>query len=337
MSKINREALLRQLKSVMPGLSMKEIIEQSGCFVFRRGNIYTYNDEISCAVPCEVPVNGAVQSKALVSLLEKLKDETIEIVENDGEMLVKAKRRNANFRMEKKILLPLDSVEAPGEWRDLPEDFTEAIKITQQSTSTDEMRFNLTCVHIHPDWIEACDNSQVIRYDVQLDIDSPILLRGVAIKSIVGLDMLQYSKTKNWMHFRNADDLLFSCRLFVDKFPDVSPILNVKGRKITLPKGLREAAERAEIFSSDNIENDRQVEIHIRSGRLKILGESSSGRYSETRKVKYDGPPISFLISPKLLGDITSHHRKCVISDTMLFVDGGKYKFATGLGEIGDE
>ena len=47
--KIDREEFLKQLESVLPGYSTKEVIEQSSCFVFKKGRVYTYNDEIACS------------------------------------------------------------------------------------------------------------------------------------------------------------------------------------------------------------------------------------------------------------------------------------------------
>ena len=43
--RVNRQLLLDALMSVTPGLTQKELIEQSSCVVFRNGQVYTFNDE----------------------------------------------------------------------------------------------------------------------------------------------------------------------------------------------------------------------------------------------------------------------------------------------------
>ena len=61
---INRELFLEQLESVQPGLSTREIIEQSSCYVFRGGEVITFNDEIACSQKCDIGIEGAVRSGA---------------------------------------------------------------------------------------------------------------------------------------------------------------------------------------------------------------------------------------------------------------------------------
>jgi hypothetical protein len=77
MSQVNREVLLQQLESVQAGLSSREIIEQSSCFVFKDGNVVTFNDEVSCSRPCELgSFTGAVQAAPLLSIREMLAGKT---------------------------------------------------------------------------------------------------------------------------------------------------------------------------------------------------------------------------------------------------------------------
>ena len=79
MLKINREELLQQLESVVPGLSVKEIIEQSKCFVFKDKKVMTYNDEVACTQDSCLDIEGAVEAMPLISLLRKLKEEEIDL------------------------------------------------------------------------------------------------------------------------------------------------------------------------------------------------------------------------------------------------------------------
>ena len=75
---INREELLKQLESVLPGLSTREIIEQSSCFIFKDETVNTYNDEIACSQKSVLKIEGAVQALPFISLLRKLKEEELE-------------------------------------------------------------------------------------------------------------------------------------------------------------------------------------------------------------------------------------------------------------------
>jgi len=328
--RVNREKLLEQLESVLPGLSTREIIEQSSCFVFRDKVVMTYNDEIACTQKSCLRIEGAVTAMPFVSILRKLKEDTLEITTNKKELLIKGKRKKAGIRMDTDILLPTDSVEKPKKWRTLPDDFANAVSIIQQCSGKDETRFSLTCVHLTPKWIEACDGYQAARYRMKMEIEKPTLVRKESIKYITDLDMSKFSETKHWIHFRNSSGLILSCRRWVEDFPELSELLQVKGTPTKFPKGLIEAAEKAEIFSAENVE-DNQVIINLRLNKLRITGRGASGYYQEVNDIKYKGKSLSFGVAAGLFADLIRHHNSCEITPDRLKVVTGRYSYITVL------
>lgn len=331
--KINREKFLKELEVVLPGLSPREIIEQSSCFVFKDKKVITYNDEIACQHSSCLTIEGAIPAMPLISILRKLKEETLIAEVRGGEFVLEGKKRQTGIRMEEDILLPIDSVEVPKHWTKLPKDFGEAVAIVQECAGKDQTQFSMTCIHLHPKHLEACDNYQATRYRMKTKVSKPTLIRRDSLKHIIALDMTKFSETKNWIHFKNPTGLILSCRRWIEEFPDVSKILEATGIPTVLPKGLRDAADRAEVFSAENVE-DNQVVISLDSGKLKIKGTGTSGWYKETKKIRYDGPPISFTISPKLLIELVRKHNKCQISKRRLIVDGGSFIYVTALGKV---
>lgn len=333
---INREQLLNQLESVLPGLSPREIIEQSSCVVFKDGKIITYNDEVSCSQKTELDITGAVQAMPLVNILRRLKEDELEI-ESDGiELLIKGKKRKTGIRMEKEILLPIDSIEVPDKWNSLPDDFIDAVSIIQECAGKDETQFVTTCIHIHPDFIESSDNEQIARYKIKTKIKESFLVRKEALKYIVSLNMTKISETENWVHFKNSEGLVLSCRRYLEEYPDWSKVLKVNGKIITLPKGLKDAAERCEVFSAEMPE-DNQVTIFLKPGKLKITGKGVSGWHTEFKNLSYKEQAMSFTISPKLLAKIVDKHNECEITQEKLKVDGGKFVYVTALGLIDEK
>ena len=113
--KVNREQLLNQLEAVLPGLSTRELIEQSSCFVFKDGKVLTFNDEIACVQTCKIGIEGAVPAMPIVNLLRKMVEEEITILPvNDGKGLrIKGKRKQATIPMEAEIQLPIEAWEKP--------------------------------------------------------------------------------------------------------------------------------------------------------------------------------------------------------------------------------
>jgi len=330
--KVGREKLLNQLEAVLPGLSAREVIEQSSCFIFNvaKKTVTTFNDEVACTFKCCISMEGAVQALPLVAILRKLREKTIEITIGDGELLIKGKNRRVGVAMEKDILLKLDSIEIPKKWKQLPEDFANAISMVQECVGKDEEQFATTCIHIHPKWIESCDNYQAARYRIKTNVTEATLVRRDSLKCVLSLDMIEFSETKTWIHFRNTAGLVLSCRRFVEDFPDITPVLKVNGTPTVLPKGLKEATEKAEIFSAENADYN-QVTIQLKKDKLKITGRGTYGWFSEIKKIKYNGKPLSFTISPKLLIELIHRHNKCNLTQKRLKVDIDKFQYVVAL------
>jgi len=331
---VNREKLLHALESVSPGLASRELIEQSGCFVFMGDRVCTFNDEIACTMksPMDGAV-GAVVAKPLMDLLSKLPEDEVDVSFNEGKMLIKGKGRRAEIIVESEVKLPVGAVEAPDNWIKLDPDFLEGLGITSSvAATTKDANFVLTCVHIHPDHLEACDNFQAIRFPVKTGVQESCLVRHAAIKHVPPLGMIEMSIGNAWIHFRNSAGLQLSCRRWQENYENLDAILDCDGTPITLPGGLSEAVDKAKIFSSENVGSD-QLFVRIKDGVLLIRGEGSSGKYEEKRKVSFEGD-ISFLISPKLLIEISQRAQDCVIGAGRLKVSTGKFVYVSCLGAV---
>ncbi|HUV84159.1 MAG TPA: hypothetical protein VMV86_00535, partial [Methanosarcinales archaeon] len=210
--KINREQLLKEVEAVMPGLSGKELIEQSDCVVFKGGKIHTYNDEVACSYATNIKLAGAIKAQPLTELLRKRKDDELEMETSPTTLTIKGKRFKAAIQMENKVLLPISALKEPKKWKKLHSKFGEALKYVMSCAGKDESQFALTCVHINPLWIEACDNQQASRFKMKTGFKKPILVRKEALKYLTSLDMTEFGETKNWVRFRNPAGLILSCR-----------------------------------------------------------------------------------------------------------------------------
>lgn len=331
--RINREELLGKLQSVQAGLSTREILEQSSCFVFQNGDVIAFNDEICCRTVSGLGRKfvGAVQAKPLLNLLGKLVEDEITVEEDEGAFVVTgAKNKRADIRMEKEILLSVASVEEPGEWKPLPEQFDDAAQIVGACAGTDDSRFSLTCVHLTAKYLEACDNFQLARYKLKTNITTDSLIRQASLKNVIALGMSEVSETSAWLHFRNQSGLVFSCRRYIEEFPDLTVILAATGEPATLPGGLNEAISRAQIFSATGTEDDR-VKIILKKNRVTIIGEGIQGKYREPKAIKYDGPPLTFYIAPKILIEISKKHNDVEVSPTRLIVRGERFVYISCL------
>lgn len=331
--RLDRTTLLQLLEMAQPGLTPREIIEQSACYIFKNGWIITYNGEIACRVASGLDkgLTGAVQAAPLLAVLQKIPEDEIELEPSDSELVIVGKRRRAGIRLEKEILLPIGTVEKPGEWQDLPETFSDALGMVQEATSMDESRFVMTCVHLHPKRIEACDDFQAFRFRLALKgITKPTLIKKDSAKHITALGMTQIAESENFLHFKSPSKLILSCRRYsegyVEDFPELDKVLDVSGTPTSLPKGLAEAAERASIFSSENADNDH-VMLELRPGKVRIRGQGVSGWYQETSNISYQGEPMKMLIPPKLLTELVKRHTNCEMTSERLKINGDDKKW----------
>lgn len=330
MPTVKREEFLHQLESVQPGIAPRETIEQSSCVVFQGGQMMTFNEEIACSYATELEFEGAVAAKPLIDILRKYTEETVELLVTESELQVRGGRRRSGVRLEAEIALPIDAVERPEEWRKLPEGFAAAVARIQPCAGKDDANFNLTCVHIHPKWVEACDNFQISRVQMKTGFKESTLVRRESIRYMTDLGMTEISETPTWLHFRNPQGLVLSCRRYAEDYPDLTPMLKVEGTTVALPKGLKEASEAAEIFSAENVDSN-QVQITLRPGKVKIRGQGVSGWHEQVMKADYQGDPLAFLISPTVLMDIVRTHNDCIISADRLKVEDGKFSYISCL------
>ena len=332
MIRVNRADFLRHLESVSCGLSSRDIVEQSSAFVFRKGEVLTYNDELACRVKSMLPktIEGAVTGAPLLSILSKYAEEYVEIRVTKSRFYVQGKRDESWAAMEAEVTMPFDEhVDKPASFQKIKPEFIEAIALVKDSASKDEESFAITCVHLHPNWIEAGDNDQVCRFKLDTGLKKPVYIKRDTIKHIIPLDMTEIAVGETWVHFRNPSGLVVACRRWHEQYPDWSPYFKVKGAKTTLPKGIIEACEMASKFSQEN-ESDL-VKISISKGRLLLEAEGVSGGHRSRRKVKYDGKKLTFMIGPTLLSEVVKKSPDCIMNDRAVLVNGGKWQFVASL------
>jgi DNA-binding transcriptional regulator/RsmH inhibitor MraZ len=144
---VNREELLQSLESVRPGLSIREVIQQSSCFVFKDGDVMTFNDEVTCRHKCKLNITGAVQAEPLLNILSKMVETEVEIsIDKDSRLVVMGKKRRARIKMEMEIVLPIGTVEKPEKWQPIHEDFSDAIFMVKQCAGKDQTQLKSTCI-----------------------------------------------------------------------------------------------------------------------------------------------------------------------------------------------
>ena len=331
----NRKELLSILQLVKPGLATKEIIEQSTSFIFSKEQVIAYNDEISVSHPIKgIDLEGAVQAKELFALLNKLKDDTIELESTDTELIIKGKKAKAGIKLEIKTNVEetLKALGTPKKWHPVPATLLEAIDFCLFSVGHDMTKAMLTCIYCGGSDIISSDGFRITIYNLDKGkIETPVNLPGIAAAALKNYNPTEYSETAGWIHFRTKDEVVFSCRTMSGAYP-VDKIKgfaeNTKGEKAKLPEGLAEALERAGIFSAGQdikASTDDRIKITLDDGVLTVRGEGQAGWFEESNRVRYKGELLEFEVSPAHLLAILTHTDEVIIGENMLRFEGKNF------------
>lgn len=326
--KISRSDFLRNLHSVEAGLTEKPQIEQSDCIAFKDGDVFTFNEHVACRTlsGLDESFTGAIPARKFIESLSKLTSEEIEIEFDQGKAYVVDGRKTLWFVMEAQVLLPIDAVDKPKKWKELPKDFSEAIDLVRRCVSTDETTPTMTMVHITQDYVESCDFFQICRWNTYTPLKTPLLVQGKWIKGMVNLGMLWISESESWVHLKNEQGVIYSCRRYSDEYKNLTPYLNVEGKKVSLPKSVVEAVNLAQPFAAENPDGER-IKISLRKGKLTLSAESASGGITDRKKIAYDGEPMTFYVAPKILSDLAKNYSDCVITEKFIKVVGEKFEY----------
>lgn len=330
--KIEREKLKRALEIVKPGLSNKDIIEQSTSFAFIAGFVVTYNDEISIKHPIESDLQGAIKAEELYKFISKLKADEIEIESENDSLIFKCGRIKAGFQVESEIKLPLnDEMFQIGKWYSLPDKFIEYLKFCASTCSQILTLPKLTCVHVCKDgYIESSANTRIFHYDFGKEFKvNTFLLPQNSANVVTKYNIIKIAESEGWVHFKTDEGTVISCRTFNDTYVDTAQYLKLKkgGSKIVFPDNLKEILDRAIIFTEEENVANSYVDIEVGAKKIVVKSKSETAWFEESSRIKYDGEPVSFTITVKLIADILSLTNECILLDKMLRFTGENWVY----------
>jgi len=338
--KIAGDVLRKRLMEVTPGLDDKEQVAQSSKFAFQGGRVITFNDEITCSAesPFGDEVEGVVSSRPLLALLGRLKEgsKVVATVPESGKHLDLqiGKKERVRLVMDAEIVLPLDAIETPDEsdWRKLPDDFMEALGVVLKSVSNNDTNLQLSCVHFHPEFLEACDNSQLLRWAMDAGVSESYQVRGRSLSELLQSGVTEIAESSAWLHFRKeGTSYTMSIRRWCEKVQNLDNILVCNGEKVKLPEGLAEIAMRAAIFSGDDPIDAENMQIDLKKGSMRVRGESDEGQYEKVIDLEYAGSPLSFCIAPSLLVEITRRSNEGVIDGSKMKIETDQFQYVVCL------
>ena len=316
---ISKQELRTALNLLKPALSKKDMIGNANCFVFKDGYVSTYNDELWFNHPIEgINKTFAIESDEILALLDKTKEETITLDLTDDLLIFQAGKSKAGFKLIN-AEFPVDtSIFEQQLFYDLPEDFQTAIKFAAMSASDDLTNPILNCVSIKSDGtVSGTDNFRLSNWKLdteELPFDD-LLIPADSVLKILSIQPTSFMVDTDWIHFKNEDNIIASCRLVNDTFPDVSKVISKlgTGTLVTFPDDISAILSRAAIFS-DNEKNNQSVTI-MRKGKYVVVDSETSikGFFKERVLMETNSDDFSFIINPSFLSDILKKSKECIL------------------------
>lgn len=327
--KIDREELLKTLTISAAGVTDREVLEQSNCFIFTEEELITFNGEVMTRVDNPLEITGAVPAADLINLLTKLPDPEITVEDSETELVIKGQRRSAGIVKHAEILLPYDDVPPPKGLRSVPENLMGVLQQATKVCGKEEVQPMTTVVHVTPEKVEACDNFRMFRYELQTGFKRAALIPALGLKPLANITVNKAAYRGGWAHFKTASGHVISIRCDSGDYPNLDPLLAMENpRKVTLPANLADILSRAEVMHEHH---DKVVNISITENKIVLKASKDTGWFREWKKIKYTGEPLRFDVNPQFLQQMLEKTRKVEICENRMKLETGEASFVVSL------
>lgn len=304
---MDKKEALRKLKQTKPGLAKKEIVEQTGSYLFKNGLVTTNNYEICMSAPLVVGFQGAVAAAKFYKALECAPTATVDVTGDDERVFIRSGEMVAEIE-KAEILLPIQDVPqpTPGEWVSLTPDFKEKVKLATGAASKNFSRPALCCIHMWGNIIEATDNCRIVRCrtDVSLPEGLDLLIPKRSISLLLKFNPTALAFANGWASFQTDEGVVFSCRIIDATFPNTEPALTraCESPIYFPPAHLTGILDRAVQFADNDSVGDPKVTISVMDDLLMVQAAQEGSRFRETCKVGFRGS-LKFHANPLFLRD----------------------------------
>jgi len=306
----DKTQLLSVLKKALPGIDDKfPLIQGADSFTFCNNNVHTFNDNISIACKFESDLVGSVKAKEFYNIINKFPEKEIKIIVADSSWLLKCGSIKAEFALiDTQIMDYIDKI-TPKEddWHKIPNNFMDCIKYAYIGGNNSQ----LSGICIKDFVITSTDEMRVNWYKLTAPMDY-MWIPNAFVKQLLGIsDVAEYNNGDSWIHFRNNDGVLFSCKKLGGKYPidTITSLIKKHDQSnddVTgeFPSELAKAIDRASSFSID-MESYKTIKLEFSNKNLIVSAERTSGNYSEkvewTKEIEKEFDPVTIYIDYNMI------------------------------------
>lgn len=326
---INRSALLDALKAVKPGLSTKEIIQQSMHVMFMGDCIATFNDAVSVLYPFETDFKCSVNGDEFYKVLDGIKEDEVDVVLDGDTIKINSKKTKAGFSTlvgeQEKVDVLVEKLLAltskPKFFRTLPNDFVKGASLCMFSASKDMTTGVNCCVGVRKNEVFSTDSLRLSRYQMSSKVRDELLIPARDVFELVKYDVVKYGLSEGWVHFQTEDGVTFNCRTMKGEYPfdRIARFFKVPGNEVTLPEELRDVMKNAVVLAAGEVDIAKMVEVTIKKKTITCKSEKERGWMIKEVDCDYKGKELTFNINPIFMVQVLES------ATTLSLAQGGEY------------
>lgn len=321
-----------QLDKLNALLSTKGLVENSDKFVFDKEGIFAFDGETFIATIFETDIAGAVEGETFYKLISKYGANKITIKIEGSEMVIIKGRSEARLAFDNEIECPIDLF--VDDWKELPEDFIEAINIASYTTGKDYTDMRTVCIHLKEGVCESSDSYRITVFQMKEAIQDELFIPNDILTFFNRSKPIEYSLKENWVYYQDLDGTIIAHRLptFEGKYPDLKEKISglTDFHKIELPEKLYDSLDRAGIFLEGKFEGDKFVSITCEEGVLSLQSKNIGKAYKESMRIDFSNK-VSFEINPAFLMQMMEKANVVEINDSIIKIQADKCLYVAAL------
>ena len=303
------------LAAVLPAVDAGERIPQSHCVALSGGMLWAYNDELACSVPIEdeklASVVGALDAKALAEALRSVGEVLAEVRVTEAELVLRNGRREAGVAWQRPVRLPVANLlpDETATWTAVDATWAEQLGLAATCCERQAYRTVLGCVLLRGLQAMGSDNYQIIVCKLEESVaDEDVLLSGESVKHLVGAQRVLVEA--GWLHAEMANGAIYSVRRYQGQYPELLQYIQGEGEPVELPAEVAGIATRASRFMEHRGD---ELTLQLQPGELMLEGWRQGVWYRESLPVQYQGQPLRFRITQRLLRTVIERKAPCTL------------------------
>lgn len=281
---MNKTNVIKVLDSISPILS-----EDYDIIHFNPTSIYAESNMIGISCNLDFGFKASVRGIELIKLLKKMSGDEVEFKLTDKTLSVKGGGLAAKFKKYDKEKTPPDFTEL--EFKEVPDNFLEAIIACLPSVSDKDIQGILTGLHIDNALMYGCNNVSVTEYEIP-DMDATFTLPKQTASLLTKFNPKYYHITDNKVIFANEDktSYLWSV-LMAGAYPveNMVKLLSKEGDVFSLPEEIGKRADIVSLFAYDAQDGSSFIEVDIQPDKIVLGGNKSFGNLEDVMEYKSEG------------------------------------------------